>query len=348
MGRWAWCADGIDFDNDGTPEIFITTGMLTNTSERRPQRLGGYFWRQVVAKSPVTESPAPDYENGWNAINQLIRQDYNWCGHEPNVFYKRVKSPTGDSGKFYDFSGVSGLDFADDSRAFAATDIDNDGNLDIVLKSRLAPQIRILRNHWGAARRSIVVRLRGTKSNRDGIGASVRLKTDSRTITRWVQAGSGFLSQHTKTLHFGLDQAPGGRARITWPSGLVQEFDDLEAGFVHTLTEGSDGVVRTPFRLRQAGFGPGSPGIEPVVGENTLARAPAWLLEAVPLPDDCKGPGFGVHHRRSRHGAAGRRSGRCHRSRPRVAGRGGDVCTLSAVSVRLAHRIPRAPGAAGR
>ena len=107
-----------------------------------------------------------------------------------------------------------------------------------------------------------------------------------------MQAGSGFLSQHTKTLHFGLDQAPGGRARITWPSGLIQEFGDLEAGFVHTLTEGSDGVVRTPFRPRQAGFGPGSPGIEPVVGENTPARAPAWLLEAVPLPDDRKGPGF--------------------------------------------------------
>src|SRR5580658_2498920 len=47
--------------------------------------------RQGVAKSPVANSPAPDYENGWNAINQLIREDYSWCGREPNVFYKRIQ-----------------------------------------------------------------------------------------------------------------------------------------------------------------------------------------------------------------------------------------------------------------
>ncbi|MCU1275924.1 MAG: ASPIC/UnbV domain protein, partial [Bryobacterales bacterium] len=47
MGRWAWCADGLDFDNDGTPEIFVTTGMLTNASEKD---LNSFFWRQVVAK----------------------------------------------------------------------------------------------------------------------------------------------------------------------------------------------------------------------------------------------------------------------------------------------------------
>ncbi len=51
MGRWAWCADGLDFDNDGSPEIFIATGMLTNSSEKD---LDSFFWRQVVAKSPVT------------------------------------------------------------------------------------------------------------------------------------------------------------------------------------------------------------------------------------------------------------------------------------------------------
>src|SRR4029078_13209265 len=109
---------------------------------------------------------------------------------------------------FYDFSGVSGLDFADDSRAFAVTDIDNDGNLDIVLKSLLAPQIRVLRNHCGLARRSIVHRLRGTKSNRDGIGT--RVEVNGRV--QYLNAGSGYLSQHSKQLHFGLGEE-GGAAR---------------------------------------------------------------------------------------------------------------------------------------
>ena len=74
VGRWSWSADGLDFDNDGSPEIHICAGMMTNSGEKD---LDSFFWRQVVAKSPVTHSPAPDYENGWNAINQLIREDYS-------------------------------------------------------------------------------------------------------------------------------------------------------------------------------------------------------------------------------------------------------------------------------
>jgi tetratricopeptide (TPR) repeat protein len=279
MGRWAWSADGLDFDNDGTPEILITTGMLTNASEKD---LNSFFWRQVVAKSPVIESPAPDYENGWNAINQLIRQDYSWCGHEPNVFYKRVPSANGEAGKFYDFSGVSGLDFADDSRAFAATDIDNDGNLDIVLKSRLAPQIRILHNHCGAAKRSIVLRLRGTKSNRDGIGARVEVNGQ----VQYLNAGSGYLSQHSKQLHFGLGEAAEAGVTITWPSGIKQQFGKLRAGFRYEMEEGAEQIKAIPFATRVT-----LPAV-PVQPVNQPAFAATWLLEPVPLPDQRKGPGF--------------------------------------------------------
>ncbi len=118
FGRWAWAADGHDLDNDGHPEIFVTCGMLTNESERD---LNGFFWRQVVARSPVTAQPSAAYENGWNAINQFIREDYSWNGREPNVLHVK----RGD--RYFDFSGVSGLDFADDSRAFAVTDFDGDG-----------------------------------------------------------------------------------------------------------------------------------------------------------------------------------------------------------------------------
>jgi hypothetical protein len=252
MGRWAWAADGLDFDNDGTPEIFITTGMLTNSSEKD---VNSFFWRQVVAKSPVTEAPAQEYEDGWNAINQLIRQEYSWCGHEPNVFYKRVTPAGGGSAKFYDFSGVSGLDFADDSRAFAATDIDGDGNLDMVLKSRLGPQIRVLRNNCGVGRRVIALRLRGTKSNRDGIGA--RVEVNGRT--QYLNAGSGYLSQHSKQLHFGLGETGDAAVRITWPSGVKQEFARLRAGFRYEIEEGSQEVKATPFheRIRRTSRRPG-------------------------------------------------------------------------------------------
>ncbi len=73
----------------------------------------------------MTATPSAEYENGWNAINQFIREDYSWNGREPNVLHVR----RGD--RYFDFSGVSGLDFADDSRAFAVTDFDGDGRPDV-------------------------------------------------------------------------------------------------------------------------------------------------------------------------------------------------------------------------
>ena len=136
--------------------------------------------RQVVATSPVTAQPSSAYENGWDAINQFLRQEYSWNGSEPNVLHVR----RGD--RYYDFSGVSGLDFAQDGRAFAVLDFDNDGRPDLLLKSRLGPQVRVLQNNCAGERHSIAFELVGTKSNRDAIGA--RIEVDGRV--KWMEAGT--------------------------------------------------------------------------------------------------------------------------------------------------------------
>jgi tetratricopeptide (TPR) repeat protein len=279
MGRWAWSSDGIDFDNDGAPELYIAAGMLTNASDRD---LESFFWRQVVAKSPATAAPAPAYENGWNALNQLVREDYSWCGREPNVFYKRVQPADGGAPRYYDFSGVSGLDFADDSRAFAVTDIDNDGNLDIILKSRLGPQVRVLRNCCGTARRSLALSLRGVESNRDAIGARIEVNG------RWYQlaAGSGYLSQHSKHLHIGLGDAAEASVTILWPSGKRQAHAKLRAGFRYQIEEGSGEIKAVPFAARAP---IAAAAIDPV---NAAAFGATWLWEPVPLPEKRDGPGF--------------------------------------------------------
>src|SRR5260370_23993765 len=134
---------------------------------------------------------------GWNAINQLSREDYSWNGGEPNVFYVRR------NGRYFDASGISGLDCALDSSAFAVTDLDGDGNLDLILKSRMAPQVQAFRNQCAGGRNSIAVRLKGTKSNRDGVGA--RVEADG--VVRFLQAGAGGLSQNTERLPFGVGGA---------------------------------------------------------------------------------------------------------------------------------------------
>ncbi|MEJ7607979.1 MAG: VCBS repeat-containing protein, partial [Bryobacteraceae bacterium] len=122
MGRWGWSADAADFDNDGQPELFLTCGMLTGP--KQPD-LSGFFWRQVVARTPADRRPDAKYEGGWNAINQFVREGYSWNGHEPNVFYLK------DGTRYRDASAESG-NFAEDSRAFAVTDLDGDGCVDII------------------------------------------------------------------------------------------------------------------------------------------------------------------------------------------------------------------------
>jgi tetratricopeptide (TPR) repeat protein len=279
MGHWSWSCDGCDFDNDGTPEIYIACGMLTNNSR---VDLMSYFYRQVVAKSPVKQVRTPAYENGWNAINQLIRGDYSWAGPEPNVFYARR------GGRYYDFSGVSGIDVAEDSRAFALMDLDGDGSLDLVVKNRLGPQLRVFQNAGGSARERMVFSLRGTKSNRDAVGA--RVEVDGQV--KWVVAGSAYLSQHTKRLHFGLgNQKRAEKVRVIWPSGLAQELPALDAGFFYEVTEGVSELRST--RLRPFSELPTD---VPVTVDNQSRLFTTWLREPVPLPEKRPGPALLVLH----------------------------------------------------
>ena len=277
MGRWAWSSDTWDVDHDGYPELYIANGMISGP---RKKDLNSFFWRQVVANSPEGSTPNAAYEQGWNAINELIRADETWSGYERNLLYLN----NGD-GTFSDVSGAAGLDFLEDSRTFALADFDHDGRIEMVLKSRSAPQLRYLKNVMPQLPPAIALRLRGTKSNRDAIGAAVTIEAGGARQTRYVQAGSGFLAQHSKELFFGLGGATGKiNAQIRWPSGLVQGLEDLPVNHRVWVEEGSAAIRQEPFVARAAA--------EPVKaeGSNRLPENPpveieTWLLVPVAAPD---------------------------------------------------------------
>lgn len=277
MGRWSWSSDAWDFDHDGFADLYITNGMVSGPSR---EDLNSFFWRQVVANSPDEAKPSHDYEQGWNAINELIRADGTWSGYERNVFYVNNRD-----GTFSNVSAVVGLDFIEDGRAFALADFDHDGRLEMLLKNRNAPQLRILKNVMEALPPSIAFRLRGTKSNRDAIGAVLTLETESGRQTRSLQAGSGFLSQHSKEIFFGLGATKGPvNATIRWPSGLVQELRDLPVNHRIWVEEGAK-----PSRVERFGVAQGvrsAPEVtKPHEPEPLPTTVETWLLAPVVAPD---------------------------------------------------------------
>ncbi len=287
IGRWAWSSDAWDFDHDGFPDLYIANGMVSGPLRKdrdKDEDLNSFFWRQVVAHSPEEAKPSQDYEQGWSAINELIRADGTWSGYERNIFYAN----NGD-GTFSDISGVVGLDFLEDGRAFALADFDHDGRQELFLKNRNGPQLRLLKNVMENLPPSIAFRLRGTKSNRDAIGAVVTVETELDRQTRSLQAGSGFLSQHSKDVFFGLGATKGPvRASIRWPSGLVQELHNLPINHRVWIEEGSEPSRVEAFRTPagRAEFADVKPAdAKPQEIETLPTTAETWLLAPVEAPD---------------------------------------------------------------
>jgi Flp pilus assembly protein TadD/peroxiredoxin len=275
MGRWSWSSDFWDFDHDGYSDLYITNGYISGSKN---DDLDSFFWRQVVGKSPEDSTPSQVYERGWNALNELIRSDNSWSGYERNVMFANNRD-----GTFTEVSGTVGLDFREDCRSFALADIDHDGRLEIILKNRNAPQIRIVHNAMQNIGHSISFRLRGTKSNRDAIGAVIHLEAGTLEQTKSVQAGSGFLAQHSKEIFFGTGtHSDAVRATIHWPSGLKQIFDAIPVGHRIEIEEGRAIFAAFPFATSPAIFS--SPSAEPTADPMPESFS-TWLIEPLKAPE---------------------------------------------------------------
>jgi Tfp pilus assembly protein PilF/peroxiredoxin len=274
LGRWAWSTGAWDLDHDGYEDLYIANGYISGCDDRDAS---SFFWRQVVAKSPDTGTPAENYERGWNAINELIRSDATWNGFERNICYVNNQD-----GTFSDVSGSLGLDFVDDSRSFAFADLDHDGRLEIVLKNRTAPQVRVVHNGMKELGASVAFRLQGKASNRDAIGTAVTIQARGRKQTKFLQAGTGFLSQHSKELFFGVGSADRVRACIRWPNGLTQAFENLPVNHRITIREGEPAYQAKPFAKTPAEFETAG---EAAPEERLPGSFHTWLVQPMPAQD---------------------------------------------------------------
>jgi len=155
-------------------------------------------------------------------------------GREQNVLFRNNGDET-----FSEVGWVNGADRIEDGRGLAVLDSDRDGRLDIVLRNFYQPS-GLLRNRRGAGH-WIGFELEGTRSNRDAVGARVRIRTGDHWQTRVVTSGSGYLSGSSLRQHFGIGNATHvDEVVIDWPSGERSELRDFAADRLHHLREESE------------------------------------------------------------------------------------------------------------
>ena len=131
-------------------------------------------------------------------------------------------------------------------RGLATADIDNDGDLDLLVTNN-GQTADLLRNDGGNRGHALIVRLVGRQGNSEAIGARVRLTADSHTQLRDVKAGSSYLSQNDLRLHFGMGSSTmADRLEVVWPSGETETLRDIAANQIVTIRQSEGIVVRSP------------------------------------------------------------------------------------------------------
>ena len=188
-----------------------------------------------------------------------FRGDISWNGYEHNVLLRNDGRDGEGNLRFTDIGMAVGAGDEKDGRGMAVADFDNDGDLDIVINnnpgdSGIEQRARatLLRNNIGERRNWLVVELRGTRSNRDGVGAVVKIEVGGERQMRFVTEGSGYASQSSALLYFGLGDKPQAETMtVRWPSGLVERFENIMAKQLVRVTEGA-GIENLVLRKQPA------------------------------------------------------------------------------------------------
>jgi enediyne biosynthesis protein E4 len=250
-----------DFTGDGRLDLAVTNHEFETHSLFRNE--GGSFVDATVP-SGVAAATLPfvgfataffDYANsgwlGYATVNGHVVDNTAMVRPGSTHAQRKLLFATVDGRRFIEIGRDAGPGFAavGVGRSLVTGDIDNDGDIDLVVTNNGGP-LELLRND-SVAGNALLVKLVGAKSNRDGIGARVRATAGGRTLVREVKSGAGYLGQGDLRLHIGLGSAHTvERLEIRWPSGAVETPANVAAGQVVTVREGQGIVRRTPFVRR--------------------------------------------------------------------------------------------------
>ena len=242
--------DSGDYDNDGLLDFYVTSYQQELALLYR--NLGDGLFEDVTMRTGAGAGTLPKVTWGNSLVdfdNDGDRDLFVACGHlQDNVDkYDDVTSyhqynlllANDGAGRFVDVSAESGsgMRVRRSSRGAGFDDMDNDGDVDVViLNSRTEPTL--LRNDAASGGNWLAVRLRGTKTNRDGVGARVIVKASELTLIDEVHSGRGYQSHYGTRLHFGLGRAKQvDRIEVRWIGGGTDVFEDVGVNRLVTLVE---------------------------------------------------------------------------------------------------------------
>ncbi len=261
IARAGMGVDAADYDRSGKPSLIITN--FANQMLSLYHNEGNGLFVDEAPSSEVGRATLVtlgfgcfffDYDNdGWPDIfvsdghieDQIEKVQKRVSYAEPPHVFRNLGG-----GKFTETTQSLGSVLASPKvgRAAAYADIDNDGALDVLMTTN-GGRAYLFHNE-GVSNRSLRIKLIGTKSNRDGVGAVITLTSGSEKQTKMVRSGSSYLSQSELVATFGLGQkSKADSIEIQWPSGSTDKLTNVNAGQTVTVQEGKGIVASRPYGM---------------------------------------------------------------------------------------------------
>jgi enediyne biosynthesis protein E4 len=258
----AMCISLGDFNNDGWLDLYISDFQLS--SDHLWQNDGKGFFDEVSDQAGITRATHDvlsfgggffDYDNdGW--LDLFIANGHVYPEVEqaiPGTRYKQINTLFHNerNGKFVDVTKSAGDGFQTPhvGRGVAFLDFDNDGFVDVVVSNNGEAPL-LLHNSGGNGNHFLNFKLVGTKSNRDAMGARIRVVAGGLSQIREIAGGGSYLSQSDLRANFGLGSKPvADTVEIKWPSGLEQTFRNVEADKFYLVEEGANRLGTQSFTV---------------------------------------------------------------------------------------------------